>query len=104
MGTKEEMVTREVGTKEVKEAKVKAAKVGGKGNKRKKQKKKRRKPPRVLVSKGMARSSIASSADAPTIYQKIKKRPAHSAVLLIQRLQAMSGKLVLSGTKPIQCQ
>ena len=104
MGTKEEMVTKEVGTKEVKEAKVKEAKVEGKGNKRKKQKKKRRKLPQLLVSKGMARSSIASSVGALTIFQKSVKRPVHSAVPLIQRLQAMSGKLVLSGGKPIQCQ
>ena len=104
MGTKEEMVTREVETKEVKEAKVKEAKVEGKGNKRKKQKKKRRKPPQLSVSKGAAMSSIALSAGVLAIFQKNVKRPVHSAVPFIQRLQAMTGKRVLSGRKPIQCQ
>ena len=97
------MGTKEAGIKEAL-ARVKVAKVGEKGKRRIKQKRKRRKLPQVLVSAGRARSSIASSAEAPTIYQKTARRPAHSAVPLIQRLQAMSGKLVLSGEKPIQCQ
>ena len=94
----EEMGTKVVGIKEAL-VKVKVAKVGEKGKRRIKQKKKRRKPPPMLVSMGRVRSDIVSSAEVPTICKRTVRRPVHSSVQLIQKQQATSEKLVISGRK-----
>ena len=107
MGKMEEMVIKEVGTKETKEAKVMEVKVGEiKINRkiRKKEKakrKKKRKPPGLSGSKEKAVPDTALSVEVQNITQESVRRQGHSAAPYIQDLQVTTGKPVSSGGRPI---